>query len=150
MAPTEINFQLTGSCQFIDVFLSTHKGEFVSTQTGRLSGNWQWQFENGIVETSYVTGATVSQIASASIVLSGLIKINMVQINGPSSDAQLLFLSYKSTEFSIEDSKVTIAIAGQFTGGAGKYVDASGDLTFVSTNGLIEKGAGRLILRETL
>ncbi|MEM9485930.1 MAG: hypothetical protein AAGA83_19815 [Cyanobacteria bacterium P01_F01_bin.116] len=148
MVITEVNFQLAGSCQFIDIFLSTHKGEFIDTQIGRLSGNWHWKFEDGIVETTYVTGATVSQVPPARRVLSGIMKINMAQINCPLSDAQLLFLSYKSTEFRIEDNKVTIMIEGQFTGGPGNYVNAIGDLTLVSINGPIEKGAGRLMLKR--
>lgn len=148
MGITEVNFNLAGSCQFIDVFLGTHGRELVDTQTGRLSGKWQWQFEDGIDETSYVTGATVSQMAPAGKVLSGIMQINMVQVDCPTSGAELLFLSYKSTEFKIEDNKLTIMIEGWFTGGTGKYADAIGDLTFVSINGLIEKGAGRLMLKR--
>ncbi len=141
----ELKFKLTGSCQFKGILLDTQKVPFVNFEKGRLIGVWQWQFDNGTVETTHVSGAVTTQVSSERKLFLGIIKINMPGMNRFPSATELLFLSYELTEFRIENNKATIVIEGHFTGGTGQYADVSGELTIVTVNGLIKEGTGRLI-----
>ena len=145
----EFGFQLTGSCQCVDVFLNARRNYYSGAQSGRLTGTWRWSFDNGTVGSTYVSGATTSQMTPQGESLVGIIKISMFSLDGSPSDSNLLFLSYESTELRIEDNKVSISIEGSFTGGTGDYADAAGGLTLTSVNGLIQEGSGTLILGDS-
>ena len=145
----ELGFQLNGSCQCVDVFLNARRNYYSGAQSGRLTGTWQWRFDNGTVGSTYVSGATTSQMTPEGESLVGIIKISMFSLDGSPSDSNLLFLSYESTALHIEDNKVSISIEGSFTGGTGDYTDAEGSLALTSVNGLIQEGSGTLILGDS-
>ena len=58
----EFGFHLTGSCQCVDGFLNARKNYYSGAQSGRLTGTWRWSFDNGTVGSTYVSGATTSQM----------------------------------------------------------------------------------------
>lgn len=141
----EVQFELTGGYQFADSFLIANDEPFIYAQAGRLTGAWQWRFEDGTIGTTHVNGATANRITPEGATLLGTMKINMFEIDGSPPESQLLFLAYESTKFYAEGSKVTITVEGRFVGGKGKYAGASGNLEVTSVNGFIGQGTGRLV-----
>lgn len=141
-----MQFDITGGYQFADSFIITNDDPFIYAQAGRLTGAWQWRFEDGTVGTTHVNGATTNRITPEGATLLGTMKINMFEIDGSPPDTDVLFLAYESSAFQVQGSKITITVNGRFVGGKGKYAKAAGDLEVTSVNGFIGQGKGVLQL----
>ncbi len=148
-AQETLKFRVIGGYQFAEGYAIENKEPSVFAQAGQLTGSWRWEFENGKQGSTHINGATANRILfNGKHELFGTMKINMFEFDGSAPEEGVLFLSYKSQEFEVNGSKVTITVSGEFTGGTGKYQGARGRLTVTSTNGFFEDGKGEIILGE--
>ncbi len=148
-AQETLKFKVIGGYQFAEGYAIQSNDPFVYAQAGQLTGSWHWEFENAKKGNTHINGATANRVLyNGKNELMGTMKINMFEFEGSEPESDLLFLSYKAQEFTIEGSKVTIKVSGEFTGGTGKYQGARGWLTVTSINGFFDDGKGEIYLGE--
>ncbi|MBP2833766.1 nuclear transport factor 2 family protein [Aquimarina sp. U1-2] len=146
-AQETLKFKVIGGYQFAEGYAMQNNEPLVYAQAGQLTGSWHWEFENGKKGNTHINGATANRVLyNGENELMGTMKINMFEFEGSASGSDLLFLSYKAQEFTVEGSKVTIKVSGEFTGGTGKYQGARGWLTVTSINGFFDDGEGEIYL----
>ncbi|WP_430907473.1 nuclear transport factor 2 family protein [Maribacter sp. 2-571] len=148
-AQETLKFNVKGGYQFAEGYSITNNEPFLFAQAGQLTGSWHWEFENGKKGNTHINGATANRLLfNGNHELCGTMKINMFEFEGSAPETDLLFLSYRSEQFEVNGSQVTIKVSGTFTGGTGKYEGARGWLTVTSVNGFFEDGKGEVILGE--
>lgn len=139
-----LSFTITGAYQFTETFTVHSDNPFVHADAGRIAGAWHLTFEDGTAGNCHVNGATANRITPTGAALFGTMQINMFEVTGDASRTDLLYLSYVSSSFEVDDPNVDIVVEGTFVGGAGRYAGASGTLRLRSINGYIGEGSGTL------
>jgi hypothetical protein len=112
------------------------------TRAGVVAGSWQWRFSDGKKGNTHFLAHSFYR--SVPNILLGTITFNMHELEGTKAGEDELYVAYQGTSF--DQDTGTVAVEGLILGGKGKYAGAGGKLSWVSTNGFIERGSGVLKL----
>lgn len=146
-AEQSLKFEITGGYAFAQTFDLINPDAGLFSKAGLLVGSWHWNFEDGTTGSTHLEAATAVRITPKASALMGTMQLNMFELQGTPPGEDLLYLAYEGIDFQFDGSKASFVVEGQFIGGKGKYVNATGHIKVTSVNGFIEKGEGVLHLR---
>lgn len=113
-------------------------------RAGNVVGAWQWRFEDGRKGNTHFSAQSFYRARPNLLV--GTITFNMFEMEGSAAGSDELYMTYEAT--SVDADTGSVSVSGRIIGGKGRYAGASGDARWVSTNGFIERGEGRIVLPD--